>query len=66
MAGVNLTPEEVAERLHVSRGTLANWRVTGAGPRFIKWGRKVLYPISELEKFEKGNLRTSVHVKVNP
>ena len=62
MDGLNLKPEQAAARLHVSRATLANWRVQGIGPRFIKFGRKVLYPVVEIEAFERAHLRTAVHV----
>lgn len=54
---VNLTPAEAAARLRVAPGTLSNWRVQGIGPRFIKFGRKVLYPVAEIEKFERDCLR---------
>jgi excisionase family DNA binding protein len=55
----NLLPKEAAERLRVSKGTLANWRNAGTGPVYIKFGRRVLYPESELAAFEQKNLRTS-------
>lgn len=56
---MNLTPKETAERLRTTIGTLSNWRVRGDGPRFIKLGRKVLYPVAELEAFEKRQLRAN-------
>lgn len=62
MAGMNLTITEAAERLRLSRYTLSNWRQQGIGPKFIKFGRVVLYPEAELEAWEKRNTHTSVHV----
>jgi excisionase family DNA binding protein len=59
----NLLPAEAAERLRVSKGTLANWRTAGGGPRFVKFGRRVLYPESELAAFEQKNIRTSTAEK---
>lgn len=56
---MNLTPKEAADRLRTSVGTLSNWRVRGDGPRFIKLGRKVLYPLTEIEAFEKRQLRAN-------
>lgn len=56
---MNLLPDEAAARLRISKGTLANWRVTGEGPRFIKFGRRVLYPIKEIEAFEQRCLRSN-------
>jgi len=59
---LHLNPDELAERWHLSRGTLASWRCKGGGPRFIKFGRRPLYPISEVERFERENLRAATHV----
>lgn len=49
-----LTAAEVSQRWGgaVGTGTLANWRVQGKGPAFVKLGSKVLYPIDELDKWE--------------
>lgn len=54
---MHLTPKEVADRLRTNLGTLSNWRYRGDGPRFIKLGRKVLYPLAEIEAFEQRSLR---------
>ena len=54
---MNLLPHELAARLRVSIGTLANWRVQGKGPAFIKCGKKVLYPVAKVEEWEEANLR---------
>ena len=54
---LNLTTDEAAERLRVGRGTLANWRVHGIGPRFAKFGSRVLYPVTEIEAFERAQVR---------
>ena len=54
---MNLTPSEAAARLRTTIGTLSNWRVRGEGPRYIKLGRKVLYPLAEIEAFEQRHLR---------
>jgi hypothetical protein len=56
---MNLLTTEAAERLRVSPGTLANWRVAGNGPSFIKFGRRVLYPEAELNAFEQANLHNN-------
>lgn len=50
-----LSPRQVAERLGVSTRTLARWRVKKHGPRFFVVGtRTIFYPITEVEKFERG------------
>jgi len=53
-AEVSLTPAELAERWrgNVTLKTLSHWRSSGAGPRFLKVGRKVLYPMDEVEAWE--------------
>lgn len=56
---MNLLPKEVAARLRVHDKTLARWRTTGEGPRFIKHGRKVLYPVVEIEAWEQEKLRVN-------
>lgn len=56
---MHLTPKETAARLRVAVGTLANWRVFGGGPRFIKIGKKILYPLAEIEAFEQSHLRSN-------
>ncbi|MEV8272681.1 helix-turn-helix domain-containing protein [Microbacterium sp. NPDC077184] len=38
-----LTPAQVADRLGLAVGTLANWRVAGIGPKSVKMGRLVRY-----------------------
>ena len=54
---MHLTPKETADRLRTVKGTLANWRVQGKGPKFVKIGRKVLYPTAEVMAYEKRQLR---------
>jgi hypothetical protein len=46
-----LMPKEVESAYRIPVGTLANWRNQGRGPGYIKYGRKILYPICELEKW---------------
>jgi hypothetical protein len=66
-----LTAEEVSERYRgsVSVGTLRNWRAMKIGPPFIKIGKAVLYPIDQLEAWDRKNLvacRTSKQLSVDP
>lgn len=44
-----LRPDETARRLNNSTSTLAKWRMTGDGPRFVKVGRAVRYRQSDIE-----------------
>lgn len=53
-----LTPEEVAERYRgeISTGTLRNWRSMRIGPSFVKVGKGVLYPVGELDAWDRQNV----------
>jgi predicted DNA-binding transcriptional regulator AlpA len=56
---MNFNRNGAAEYLGISRKTLDNWRTTGRGPRFLKLGSRVLYPVVELDAFKAANLRSS-------
>ena len=65
MDGVkHLTPQELAERWHTTEGTLKNWRAAKPpwAPRYIKFGKRVLYPLTEVEAVERRRLRDAVSV----
>lgn len=50
----HLTPAETAKHLGLkSAGTLANWRMKGKGPRWVKHGRYVLYPVAAIEAYKR-------------
>ncbi len=48
-----LTTAEVAERLRTSPETVRYWRHRGVGPKSWKAGRRVLYDLDELERWER-------------
>ncbi|MDH4985107.1 DNA-binding protein [Aminobacter anthyllidis] len=52
-----LTDEELSERYRgsISVGTLRNWRAMRIGPTYVKIGKAVLYPIEELEMWDRKN-----------
>lgn len=51
---------QAAEFLRLSRSALAKWRVTGAGPRFVKVGpHSVRYRRVDLEAFITAGIRRS-------
>ena len=54
---VFLSPEELAMRYSLAQGTINNWRSKGIGPKSIKVGGKVLYPLEEVEQYESAQLR---------
>jgi hypothetical protein len=53
-----LNLEEVVERFggQVSEETRRNWRSMRIGPSFIKIGKAVLYPLEELDRWDRRNL----------
>jgi len=53
-----LTLNEVVERYRgqISEGTLRNWRSMRIGPSFIKIGKAILYPLEELDRWDRRNL----------
>lgn len=53
-----LTRDEVAQRLRLTRGPVADWAHEGEGPPFIKVGKHVRYRLSDLEAFENERFRT--------
>jgi hypothetical protein len=52
MSAMYLTPDELAERWRLSKRTLEDWRAAKVGPVFMRFGRQVLYPLVEIERFE--------------
>ena len=53
-----LTLDEVIDRYRdqISEGTFRNWRSERVGPSFLKLGKAVLYPLEELERWDRRNL----------
>lgn len=59
MSGASmLTAAELCARWKgsVSPGTLANWRHLKRGPNYMKFEGSILYPLDEVEKYEKKNI----------
>lgn len=48
-----MTIDEVAARYRSTVATVRYWRHTGYGPRGKKVGTRVLYPMSEIERFDR-------------
>jgi hypothetical protein len=53
-----LRVDEVVERYRgqIGEGTLRNWRSMRIGPSFIKIGKAILYPLEELDRWDRRNL----------
>lgn len=57
MNSKHLDVSQLAERWHLSEGTLNQWRRYGKGPLYLKIGDKVLYRLSDVEAYEAANVR---------
>jgi hypothetical protein len=53
-----LTDLQLAERWHVHRQTLIRWRSFNKGPGYLRINGRVLYPLAEVEQYEKANTIT--------
>jgi hypothetical protein len=53
----HLTQLELADRWRLSGRTLEKWRHTRRGPRYLRVGGRILYPIEEVEAYEAEHLR---------
>lgn len=48
-----LTLPEVAEHYRTNEGTVRYWRHTGYGPKGARLGTRVVYPMAEIEQFDR-------------
>jgi transposase-like protein len=53
-----LTATQLAERWGVHPSTLKRWRDCGKGPPYFRTPGFVLYPLAEVEQYEKANTIT--------
>ena len=61
-----LTEQQLATRWQMSVRTLQNWRWQGRGPRYLKIGARVLYPLEEVEAHETGRLHQNTSGPIPP
>jgi predicted DNA-binding transcriptional regulator AlpA len=59
-----LTEKQLAERWNISVKAIQRWRVVGQGPKWMKFGSAVRYPLAEVEKLEAASLRSSTSQNV--
>ncbi len=57
--GVLLPASDAAALLHLRPQTLATMRVRGSGPKFVKFGGRILYRLEDLETWVASHVRTS-------
>lgn len=58
-----LTARQLIQRWNgvITTGTLANWRTKRVGPAFTKLRGRVLYPLDQIEQWEKANLKEAIN-----
>ena len=59
MTDLLMTPSEAATYLRLSKSTLDKLRLTGGGPVYAKFGRRVVYRSQDLLAWFQENQRTS-------
>lgn len=52
----SLTLDGLAARWHMSPRTLEQWRWRGIGPRYLKIGGRVIYPLEFVEAYEAAHV----------
>ena len=53
-----LTATQLAQRWGIHPTTLTRWRESGKGPAYFRTPGFVLYPLAEVEQYEKANTIT--------
>ena len=46
-----LTPEQTASYLGTAPQTLANWRVVGRGPKYVRVGKLIRYRLADIDNW---------------
>lgn len=55
-----IEPDELAKRWKITPLTLAQWRWSGKGPRFIRMGRHTFYRPQDIEAYEEKKAKQSM------
>jgi hypothetical protein len=55
----NLDQKALAGRWLISERTLEQWRWQGKGPRYLKIGSRVIYPLAEIEAHEAASVHAN-------
>lgn len=63
---MTVSPEDAADRLGVQPSTLANWRWSGGGPRYLKVGGRIRYRLCDLAEWLDSCLRNSTSGPPSP
>ena len=55
----NLTPQQAADVIGISKSTLAKLRLKGDGPKYLKIGKTILYRPPDIEEWMAGRIFNS-------
>lgn len=58
-----VSPQELAASLGLPLSRITGWRKNGGGPKFTKWGKSVVYRVSDVLEWSDANRysMTGVH-----
>jgi hypothetical protein len=59
LVAARLTEQELAQRWNMSPRSLQQWRLRGQGPKYLKLGSAIRYPLDWVEAFEAANARSN-------
>jgi hypothetical protein len=51
-----LSEQEAGRYLDLAPGTLRNWRMSGRGPRYVQFGRRIGYRVEDLQVWAEQRL----------
>ncbi|HQS93750.1 MAG TPA: DNA-binding protein [Alphaproteobacteria bacterium] len=57
MTDILFTADALSARWGIATQTLSQWRWNSKGPKYLKMGKRILYPLKEVEAFETKMLR---------
>ncbi len=60
---IHFDQRDLANRWRLSPRTLERWRWERIGPSFLKIGGRVVYRLSDIEKFEQSGIRASIETR---
>lgn len=66
MAGELLTVDQLSQLLRIPKGSLANMRISGNGPAFIKMGARIRYSSSDVDAWLAEQRRSSTSATSAP
>lgn len=58
-----LTPRTLADRWNITPEALSQWRWNGRTPPYLKIGKRILYDLEAIEKYESEHVRSSTSQK---